>query len=86
MLSILLTKFNVVFFNMCTQDALKAVSKSAVREARLKEIKAEVLNSEKLKVRIPIYNADEVCMLVVILPPNLFLHLVFISVGSLCLM
>jgi hypothetical protein len=57
-----------------------------VREARLKEIKAEVLNSEKLKVRIPIYNADEVCMLVVILPPNLFLHLVFISVGSLCLM
>jgi ATP-dependent RNA helicase DDX56/DBP9 len=37
-------------FRYRVKDALKAVSKSAVREARLKEIKAEVLNSEKLKV------------------------------------
>lgn len=31
-------------------DALRAVTKSAIREARLKEIKTEMLNSEKLKV------------------------------------
>ncbi|KAJ3113286.1 ATP-dependent DNA/RNA helicase [Nowakowskiella sp. JEL0407] len=32
----------------CT-DALRAVTKSAIKEARLKEIKAEILNSDKLK-------------------------------------
>ncbi|MEQ2195485.1 hypothetical protein XENOCAPTIV_013489, partial [Xenoophorus captivus] len=31
------------------QDAMRAVTKQAVREARLKEIKQELLNSEKLK-------------------------------------
>ncbi|XP_068742794.1 probable ATP-dependent RNA helicase DDX56 [Montipora capricornis] len=36
-------------FRYRAQDALQAVSKSAVKEARLKEIKAEILNSEKLK-------------------------------------
>jgi len=30
-------------------DAIRAVTKSAIREARLKELKAEMLNSEKLK-------------------------------------
>lgn len=34
----------------CLQDAMRAVTKQAVREARLKEIKQELLNSEKLKV------------------------------------
>ena len=32
-------------------DALRAVTKSAVREARVKELKQEILNSDKLKVR-----------------------------------
>lgn len=35
-----------------TQDAMRSVTKQAVREARLKEIKQELLNSEKLKVRV----------------------------------
>lgn len=30
---------------------MRAVTKVAVREARLKEIKAELINSQKLKVR-----------------------------------
>ncbi len=34
-----------------TQDAMRSVTKQAVKEARLKEIKQELLNSEKLKVR-----------------------------------
>lgn len=32
------------------QDAMRSVTKQAVKEARLKEIKLELLNSEKLKV------------------------------------
>lgn len=32
------------------QDAMRSVTKQAVKEARLKEIKQELLNSEKLKV------------------------------------
>lgn len=36
-------------FRYRAQDALRAVSKPAVKEARLKEIKSEILNSEKLK-------------------------------------
>lgn len=32
------------------QDAMQAVTRVAVREARLKEIKQEMLNSQKLKV------------------------------------
>lgn len=36
-------------FRYRAQDALRAVTKSAVKEARLKEIKSEILNSEKLK-------------------------------------
>ena len=31
-------------------DALRAVSDTSVREARIKELKTEILNSEKLKV------------------------------------
>lgn len=36
---------------VCPQDAMRSVTKQAIREARLKEIKEELLHSEKLKVR-----------------------------------
>ncbi|KAJ1567080.1 ATP-dependent DNA/RNA helicase, partial [Nowakowskiella sp. JEL0078] len=36
-------------FRYRCNDGLKAVTKSAIKEARLKEIKSEILNSEKLK-------------------------------------
>ncbi|KAJ3179684.1 ATP-dependent DNA/RNA helicase, partial [Irineochytrium annulatum] len=36
-------------FRYRVEDALRAVTKTAVREARLKEIRQEILNSEKLK-------------------------------------
>ncbi|KAK3828889.1 MAG: P-loop containing nucleoside triphosphate hydrolase protein [Benniella sp.] len=36
-------------FRYRMDDAIRAVTKSAIREARLKELKAEMLNSEKLK-------------------------------------
>jgi len=38
-------------FRYRVEDALASVTKSAIREARLKEIKAEIMISEKLKVR-----------------------------------
>lgn len=40
-------------FRYRMEDGLRSVTKAAVREARIKEIKNEVLNSEKLKVRPP---------------------------------
>ncbi|KAI9027312.1 P-loop containing nucleoside triphosphate hydrolase protein [Phycomyces nitens] len=42
-------KKNVDGFKYRVQDALKAVNKMAVKEARIKEIKREIMNSEKLK-------------------------------------
>ncbi|CAG8471484.1 15890_t:CDS:10 [Acaulospora morrowiae] len=36
-------------FRYRTEDALRAVTRAAIREARLKDIKLEILNSEKLK-------------------------------------
>ncbi|KAL5512982.1 DBP9 [Sanghuangporus vaninii] len=36
-------------FRYRMQDALRAVTRTAIREARLKELKSEILNSEKLK-------------------------------------
>jgi ATP-dependent RNA helicase DDX56/DBP9 len=39
-------------FRYRCQDALRSVTDTAVREARIKEIKHEILNSEKLKVCI----------------------------------
>ncbi|KAI8837085.1 P-loop containing nucleoside triphosphate hydrolase protein [Chytridium lagenaria] len=36
-------------FKYRVEDAMKAVTKTAIKEARLKEIKQEILNSEKLK-------------------------------------
>ena len=38
-------------FRYRMQDALRSVTRTAIREARLKELKTEILNSEKLKVR-----------------------------------
>ncbi|KAI8975772.1 P-loop containing nucleoside triphosphate hydrolase protein [Mycotypha africana] len=40
---------NVSGFRYRVQDALKAVNKVAIKEARIKEIKREIFNSEKLK-------------------------------------
>ena len=37
-------------FRYRMEDALRSVTKSAIREARIKELKMEVLNSDKLKV------------------------------------
>lgn len=39
-------------FRYRMEDGLRSVTKAAVREARIKEIKNEVVNSEKLKVRV----------------------------------
>lgn len=38
-------------FRYRMEDALRAVTRSAIREARIKELKSEILNSDKLKVR-----------------------------------
>lgn len=39
-------------FRYRMEDGLRSVTKAVVREARIKEIKNEVVNSEKLKVRV----------------------------------
>jgi len=39
-------------FRYRMEDALRAVTRSVIKEARVKELKTEILNSEKLKVRI----------------------------------
>jgi len=41
-------------FRYRAKDALKAVTRIAVREARLKEIRLEIMNSQKLKVKMVI--------------------------------
>lgn len=41
-------------FRYRMEDALRAVTRSAIKEARIKELKAEILNSDKLKVRLPV--------------------------------
>ena len=43
-------------FRYRMEDALRAVTRHAVKEARIKELKAELLNSDKLKVRVSIYS------------------------------
>jgi len=37
-------------FRYRMEDALRSVTRSAIREARVKELKTEILNSDKLKV------------------------------------
>lgn len=39
-------------FRYRMDDALRAVTRSAIKEARVKELKTEILNSDKLKVRL----------------------------------
>lgn len=39
-------------FRYRMEDALRAVTRSAIKEARVKELKQEILNSDKLKVSI----------------------------------
>ena len=39
-------------FRYRMEDALRAVTRSAIKEARVKELKTEILNSDKLKVRV----------------------------------
>lgn len=41
-------------FRYRMEDALRSVTRSTIKEARIKELKAEILNSEKLKVRATI--------------------------------
>ena len=38
-------------FRYRMEDALRSVTRSAIKEARIKELKTEILNSDKLKVR-----------------------------------
>lgn len=40
-------------FRYRMEDALRAVTRNAIKEARIKELKTEILNSDKLKVCIP---------------------------------
>jgi ATP-dependent RNA helicase DDX56/DBP9 len=40
-------------FRYRMEDALRSVTRSAIKEARIKELKIEILNSEKLKVIDP---------------------------------
>ncbi|KAG9312818.1 P-loop containing nucleoside triphosphate hydrolase protein [Chiua virens] len=42
-------------FRYRMDDALRSVTRSAIKEARIKELKAEILNSEKLKVRVAVF-------------------------------
>lgn len=43
-------------FRYRAKDAWKAVTRIAVREARLKEIRLEIMNSQKLKVMLLSHN------------------------------
>jgi len=38
-------------FRYRMEDALRSVTRSAIREARVKELKTEIMNSDKLKVK-----------------------------------
>jgi hypothetical protein len=49
-------------FRYRMEDALRSVTRSAIKEARIKELKTEILNSEKLKVRAPLF-ASTYCSL-----------------------
>ncbi len=45
-------------FRYRMEDALRAVTRSAIKEARIKELKSEILNSDKLKVRTVTHEPD----------------------------
>lgn len=44
----------ILTFGVYAQDAMRSVTKQAIREARLKEIKEELLHSERLKVMLSV--------------------------------
>ena len=50
-------------FRYRMQDALRSVTRSAIKEARIKELKNEILNSDKLKVKACFYASDDHLML-----------------------
>lgn len=41
-------------FRYRMEDALRSVTRAAIKEARIKELKTEILNSDKLKVKHPV--------------------------------
>jgi ATP-dependent RNA helicase DDX56/DBP9 len=45
----------------CT-DAIQSVTEGAIREARIKELKTEIMNSEKLKVFSMLYEFSRVTL------------------------
>ena len=47
-------------FRYRMEDALRAVTRSAIKEARIKELKTEILNSDKLKVSFGSHALSEV--------------------------
>ncbi|KAI9323236.1 P-loop containing nucleoside triphosphate hydrolase protein [Dichotomocladium elegans] len=50
---------NIEGFKYRIQDALRAVSKAAIKEARIMEIKREIFNSEKLKANLEFLRHDK---------------------------
>ena len=50
-------------FRYRMEDALRSVTRSAIKEARIKELKNEILNSDKLKVCPPTYSYSTVLRL-----------------------
>lgn len=48
-------------FRYRMEDALRAVTRSAIKEARVKELKSEILNSDKLKVCLGIVILPYIC-------------------------
>lgn len=75
-------KFNlqeVEGFRYRARDAWRAVTRIAVREARLKEIKQEIFNSKRLKVRTEIYR-NRLNYLSLINPLELFVYVINHSV------
>lgn len=45
-------------FRYRMEDALRSVTRAAIREARIKELKTEILNSDKLKVLLLLFVRD----------------------------
>lgn len=48
-------------FRYRMEDAMRSVTRSAIKEARIKELKAEILNSQKLKVRACFFFPSRLC-------------------------
>lgn len=51
-------------FRYRMEDALRSVTRSAVKEARIKELKEEIINSDKLKVHYSLIREHiELCLM-----------------------